>query len=68
MCLEHYEFRKPCKRVDVCDTCLDYENKFLPALKGMLKTVRGKLCSCMPGYFTGFDANWVAEAWGKELA
>ena len=20
---EHYEFQKPCKRVDVCDTCLD---------------------------------------------
>ena len=36
MSMEQYQFRKPSKRVDVCDTCLDFQNKFLPVLKATI--------------------------------
>ena len=56
---EHYEFRKACKRVDVCDICLDYERQFLPALRTAVQTVRSKLCSHRADYFIGFDSQWL---------
>lgn len=54
---------KPYKRVDSCDTCLDFDRNGLPALKHAVATVRCKLCKDFPSFFNRFD-----EVWGDTLS
>ena len=58
LCCEHYERRKPCKRVDVCDTCLEFDRKGVPLVKIAIATSRTELRALAPTYFDDFDAQW----------
>jgi hypothetical protein len=51
---EHYEFRKPCKRVDVCDTCLKFIRKGATQVKQTLHSVRASLAAADDTYWQ----NW----------
>ena len=51
---EHYQCRKPCKRVDVCDTCLEFERKGAPLIKAATVSARTAAAVPLRGLLRGF--------------
>ena len=53
---EFFEFVRAKRRLDVCDTCLDFLRKATPMFKSCLSTARSPVEKVLGGYFKVFDS------------
>jgi len=54
-----YWFKPGCKRVDICDTCLEFDRKAAVLIRAAVRKAQAILTALVPTYFDALKAEWA---------